>query len=117
VAIFDKFQVSVVGPTPKKVIKRIIFPPITKSFMQIGDFNIFSYKFLHQRDGKVFDTVFINGFEDIDLSLQLKDKIYQSINFMIGSNKKNILGQDFDRYLKDLLNRIYFDFKFKKTYK
>ena len=114
-AIFDKFQVSVVGPTPKKVIKRIIFPPITKSFIQIGDFNIFSYKFLHQKNGKVFDTVFINGFDDIDLSLQLKDKTYRSINFMIGSNRENVLGQNFNRYLRDLLNRIYFDFKFKES--
>ena len=77
-------------------------------------FGIFSSYFIQkQRDGLLFDETFINGREDIDLSLKLsfqKEKI-KCIDYKIGNHIGSSLGNGLTRSLRHHAGRVYLYYK------
>lgn len=77
----------------------------------IEDFAIFSPRFLRKKGEELFDEVFLNGPEDIEVSLTLKDCRTESIVFSIGSYFSASLGTERPRKLRSISNRAYFNEK------
>ena len=88
----------------------MFFKPITK-FYCTGAFSIFSSNFIRELGGRLFDETYINGLEDVDLSVRLKPEFYKFINFSIGTFGGQSLGIDFSRKLRDVANLAYFNHK------
>ena len=113
--ILDKFNVSYSiiprGGSVKLHILRLIYEPSLLDFINIGDFSIFSYEFVERNKGKLFDEIFISGWEDTSLSLKLIRT--RSINFKLGSEKGKNLGQNSIRNFRNIINKVYFDSKIK----
>ena len=113
--LLDKFGVKYVTISNRIGLKKRILRPLlrfieyplpTIKTINIGDFGIFSSKFLKT---KKFDEVFINDYEDVDLSLQIKK--YCKIKFRLGSKRGTILGQNEKRNLMDVISNVYFNYK------
>lgn len=80
----------------------------------IGSFSILSQKFLRNSQGKVFDETYLNGMEDIDLSLRLLNKKIgkRLIDYKIGAFIGKSLGKFTSiRTLKQIVNLVYFNYK------
>ena len=97
------------------ILNKIIYRKNLK-LRAVGDFAILNYKFIKHKY-ELFDPVFINGNEDIDVALQL---FLEGIRF--GYTKFNIesvgggsLGRK-GRILKDLAGLIYLNYKIERLY-
>ena len=63
----------------------------------------------------VFDEIYINGMEDIDLSMRINKDFSQNVNFInyeINSLSGTTIGVGEFRVLRDILNKLYFQEKF-----
>ena len=80
-----------------------------------GDFYIFSSVLLKRFNYVPFDEVYLNGLEDIDLSIRLNENTrpedFRQLNYDIGSFPAGIRGRDNVRFIRDLANLAYFNFK------
>ena len=91
-------------------------------FSNMNAFGILSGEFLKNFKEGVFDETFINGFEDIDLSLKLElmDK-FDYIKYNIAGYEGSTLGNKNDpvkfrsRHLRDIANYIYINYKLLKN--
>ena len=110
----DKFNITLYYQLQfnyiSKVFFSMFFKPITK-FYCTGAFSIFSSNFIRELGGRLFDETYINGLEDVDLSVRLKPEFYKFINFSIGTLGGQSLGVDFSRKLRDVANLTYFNHK------
>ena len=108
-----KFDIRIIGISKnEKKLKRIITNKNMK-IMNINNFSIFGYEFFKQYDSKLFDENFINGYEDIDLTINLLEKGNQ-INFVdykIGDYSGKSLGTSLDRSAREIANLAYFNSK------
>ncbi len=111
--IEKKFSVDLIIGTTLG-LKRFLYAPI-KKFQYTGSIGIFSYKFIDKNMYNLFDETYINGTEDIDLSLQtcINSLKITRIDYSIG----DLIGQTIGPYnsirrLKGLINDCYFNFKF-----
>ena len=80
----------------------------------VGSFSIYSQKFLQKSYGKLFDETYINGMEDLDLSLRILSQkiIKRSLDYKIGSLMGKSLGKFASiRTLKQIVNSVYFNYK------
>lgn len=83
--------------------------------LSIGDFGIFSARFVEQRKGDLYDETYINSAEDIDLSLELSvDKSrLAKIRYRIGDYRGSTLGTDISRRVRDIAGYAYLNWKMK----
>ena len=86
-----------------------------ESFYNFGDFCAFRSGLFQKYK---FDELYINGTEDIDLSLSLarNNVQIQISDFKIGSNVGKSLGISVNRYLRNILNDMVFSYKFLPYY-
>ncbi|MHB8360880.1 MAG: hypothetical protein ACYDBI_09605 [Thermoplasmataceae archaeon] len=80
----------------------------------VGSFSIYSQKFLQKSYGKLLDETYINGMEDIDLSLRILSYkvIKRSVDYRIGSLIGKSLGKFTSiRTVKQIVNSVYFNYK------
>jgi hypothetical protein len=82
-------------------------------FTCTGPFSIFNATFVKDVDGKLFDETYINGIEDVDLSLSLR-RYASFIDFSIGTEGGGSLGKNTSRKLRDIANLAYFNYKIAK---
>jgi len=83
----------------------------------IGDFIIFSGNSIKKNNFYLYDENYINGTEDLDLSLYLKisNSRVNTIRFKIGSSFGGTIGsRASNRSLRELLNLVYFNLKWEK---
>ncbi|MGC8621941.1 MAG: hypothetical protein ACP5U0_08520 [Caldisphaera sp.] len=82
----------------------------------IGDFGIFSSIFI-KNNMPLFDEIYINGVEDVDLQTQIKLKKlkYKNINWEIGDYISVTFGKNIARTLRDISNLIYYNYKFQNN--
>ncbi len=98
-------------------IVKTIFNKRIKSFMCVGYFQIFNADFVRSSGGNVFDTIFINDFEDRDYSLRISDSKKRVVDYKIvplGGGTQS-LGKGLDRDFRDILNLAYFNSKIKSN--
>ena len=111
--LLDKFKVKYsaipTGINFKTFFLRVVYYPVLLNFINIGDFVIFNAKFIKKKHGKVFDEMFISGWEDVDLSIKLV--AIKIVNFRIGSKRGKSLGQNNTRNLRNIINKLYFGIK------
>lgn len=80
--------------------------------VSIADFGIFSSKFIERRGGVIFDETYVNGGEDVDLSLEVANKgRYSFINYSIGDLLGSSLGRGINRKIRDISGYIYLNYK------
>lgn len=111
--IINKFSVNLYYSLYVSRLSRILYWPLFKPMIKFnctGPFSIFSAKFVNDVNGKLFDETYINGIEDVDLSLKAKEYI-SFIDFSIGTKGGGSLGKDMSRKLRDIANLAYFNYK------
>ena len=101
----------------KLIIFRSLFLTYSKvSFYQIGAFGILSSQLIQKLASNIYDETYINGSEDIDLSLRLLSCAAKisfidfKINFLVGET----LGRGISRDLRSVVGRIYLFYKVNK---
>jgi len=86
--------------------------PLKKNstFIHISSFGIFSSKFIKNSEGLIFDEVYINANEDIDLSYRISTQSINTtqVNYKIGDLIGKTLGLGIDRYLRGISGSVYF---------
>jgi len=96
----------------KPLVKFLIVRPLKKNstFIHISSFGIFSSKFIKNSEGQIFDEVYINANEDIDLSYRISTQSINTtqINYKIGDLIGKTLGLGIDRYLRGISGSVYF---------
>jgi len=83
----------------------------------VGDFIIFSGNLIKKNNFDLYDENYINGTEDLDLSLYLKisNSRVNTIRFKIGSSFGGTIGSHTsNRSIRELLNLVYFNLKWEK---
>jgi hypothetical protein len=87
-----------------------------KSMLNFGDFFIFSNDLLKRYNYEPFDERYLNGMEDIDLSMRLYNDLKQnsirSIDYRIGSMKSAVRGRGIIRTFRNIPSLAYFNEKF-----
>lgn len=111
----DKYRINygITGlKTIKSLVRLLLFSQIVR-FINVGDFSIFSSDFIRKNGPKIFDEIFINGYEDIYLSFLLnKSKRFLRVNFSLGSYVGSFLGLSKSRALRSVFNQAYFNYLF-----
>ena len=99
-------------------LSKIFFKDKIIPFVNLNAFGIFSGVFLKNSKDHIFDETFINGFEEVDLSLRLEFEYgVKYINYNIAGYEGSTLGNQSDplkfrsRHLRDLANYIYINSK------
>jgi len=89
------------------------FPRKGYHFIEALDFLIFSYKFVEQTRGDIFDEIYVNAREDVDLSLRmsLEGKKFAIIDYEIGDYISSTLGNNDNTRIRDAANLCYFNIK------
>ena len=108
-----KFAVDIVVQNFGK-LQQHLFKTYT-TVRNMGDFCIFSSDYIKQKGGKLFDEVYINEFEEVDLSYSLKisgSNILQ-IPYRIGDKIGTSLGRANVRRYRAIASRSYFNYKVK----
>ncbi len=78
-------------------------------FLNFGDFGIFSNKFISLKS-KFFDETYINGYEDIELSLEISSKYNTKtkfVDFILESIGGGTLGRDKSRNFREVAGLCY----------
>lgn len=106
-----KFEISYTNVSNQKIHK--LFLKSKRDFINIIDFGIFSSKFILEIKSYLFDEVFINHFEDTDLSFSISLHSYKTAisDYKIGS----IRGGTFENLSRDwrtIPSLCYFSYKF-----
>jgi len=104
----------------KPLVKFLIVRPLKKNstFIHISSFGIFSSKFIKNSRGLIYDEVYINGNEDVDLSYRISTQSINTIqiNYKIGDLIGKSLGPGIDRYLRGNLGAVYFFSKWQTNF-
>lgn len=81
--------------------------------ISIADFAIFNSNYLKDLGGTLFDETYINGGEDIDFSLNfhMRGEQFRFVDYTIRENMGTSLGTGPIRYLRDIINYAYFNYK------
>ena len=96
----------------KNIIISLFLSKKLINYVLISSFSIFSGRFISILSGQIFDETYINGVEDWDLSLCLvKDRRSAIIPYQVGEQVGATLGTELDRYLRDVSNVAYFNWK------
>ncbi|MEM0272845.1 MAG: hypothetical protein QW514_09930, partial [Thermoprotei archaeon] len=85
-----------------------------KEFRLTGSFSVFSSNYVDRMKGKVFDEVYINSVEDVDLCLRLVESSANlaTVNYKIGDYVGGTIGGfSHIRTLREIANWAYFNYK------
>jgi len=93
------------------------FPRKGYKFIEVLDFLILSYRFVEQAGGYIFDETYINGREDVDLSLKISlgGEKFAVIDYQIGDYIGSTIGINDSRWIRDVANLCYFNFKWRNS--
>ena len=86
------------------------------SFILTSDFAIFSSNWVSLNLQNIFDEQFINAYEDLDISIRLKDSRALVIDYKIGDLFGSSLGNGEARKLRSISSKLLLDDKIRKTY-
>jgi len=96
----------------KPLVKFLVVRPLKKNstFIHISSFGIFSSRFIKNSGGLIFDEVYINLNEDVDLSYRISTQSINTIqiNYKIGDLIGKSFGSGIDRYLRGISCTVYF---------
>lgn len=110
----DKFSIHLNAEDNRQVFTRN-FVTNTKSVLNYGDFFIFSIDLLKTFNYEPFDEMYLNGMEDIDLSLRLVTELnpdeINGINYRIGSMESGVRGRSIGRVFRSIPSIAYFNDK------
>lgn len=121
--IMDKFnsELAVVSFNGLNLLQISIYKSLffktMGSFYNCGSFGILNPSFIKKRK-KIFDETYLNGYDDIDLSIDIciKRKNYSFVDFKLGDFIGKTLGTGPERKSRDLINYIYFNYKNQKYF-
>ncbi len=108
-----RYSIEIIVGSTSGFVKFIYKPLLVVKYT--GSFGIFSFKFLAESHGELFDEVYLNGSEDLDLALRIhsyknkKTEIDYSIGDIIGGT---IGSYNSIRRIRGFLNDCYFNYKF-----
>ena len=102
-----------------KISSRFVFKKVkgTDSISTIA-FGILSSKYIERLGVNIFDEIYINEHEDIDLSLRLTllHARIVNINYKIKALRGSTIGNEKCRGLRSITGRVYFNFKYRKLF-
>ena len=109
-----KFNITYIPTARENLImdlkRKLLYKPVGRQFLNIGDFAIFSARSLKRK--YLFDEIFLNNEEDIDVSTRIDLYRTQNINFTVncGVGGKS-LGNDEIRALRAIATQTYLNEK------
>jgi glutaredoxin len=104
-AIEKKYKIKYVLGPRRKHLSAIFFRNV-KYYKLTSCFTILSSIYCNKNIQNVYDEIYINGCEDVALSLKI-GKNCKVINYRIGDEIGKSLGVGFNRHLRDKLNFVY----------
>lgn len=110
-----KFDIKLISGGEEKNIKsRRFLLKKEGDVWNVKDLAIFRSEFVGQRKGVLFDETFINGYEDLDFTLNLlSDKnVISFIDYKIGRYFGRSLGTAINRSAREVVNLTYFNYKY-----
>jgi len=115
--VLKKYQVKNNFVGFKNKFLRSLFYKNVVTFINFGDFGIFSSTFIKNNGNILFDEIYMNGFEDVEVSLIINlNHNYDFINYKIRSISGATLGRPFSvpdpRSYREIANCSYFNKKF-----
>ena len=111
-----KFGINVVPAYPNWPLQYLTSQ--NRFFKITSSFGIFSGNYLRRIGGRLFDQMFLNMWEDTDISLEFsKDpNSYSYVSYSIGDKIGTSFGNTPERLLRSMVSRIYFNLKHKKEF-
>lgn len=112
VLLEKKFGIEIVPST--NFNKKGIFRKSVK-FTNIGSFGIFSSDFIRDNNSVLFDEVYLNEFEEVELSYKIfrEKRVTSFIDYKIGDKVGTSLGTGAVRKFRAIASRAYFNYKVK----
>jgi len=115
--ILKKYEVKNNFVGFKNKFLRSLFYKNVVSFISFSDFGIFSSAFIKNNGNILFDEIYINGFEDVDVSLIINlnhncDFINYKIRGIVGATLGRPSSVFHPRSIRDIVNSSYFNKKF-----
>jgi hypothetical protein len=113
-----KYQINYHAAARNNLFGRLFFKKGYR-FVQFTNFCIFSAEYVRTMNGEILDEVFINGAEDIDLSLRISrnPNKFKHIDFELGDYVGGTLGSSQSRKIRDIANLAYLNFKLNRDYR
>ena len=111
VKLENKFGIKIVPAYPS--IPKRFMTSNNRFFYVTSSFSIFSGEYVKSKDGNVFDELFVNMWEDTDISLEFSGypANYSFIDYSIGDMIGSSFGNTHARHLRSLVSRVYFNKK------
>jgi hypothetical protein len=107
---YKKFSIKLLSFPQKSVYSTFFTTNILVK--EIGDFVILSSEFIKGNQNSIYDEIFINNDEDIDLALRIQQLgKSKEINYSIGEKIGGSLGNSTSRELRGLAGACYLNFK------
>jgi hypothetical protein len=112
-----KFNIKICRTDSNYTISRF-FIKKRKYILMFGDFLIINSNFIKNKQINIFDEIYINAHEDVDLAYKfIKNKINTKfINFKIGSLGGMSLGGNYGRWLRNIIGDVYFQYKYESDF-
>lgn len=113
----DKFKIRYLS-VAKFTLFGLLFFKRGYRFIQGMDFFVISSHYAKLNSGNLFDDIFINTYEDVDLSLKLSfnpDRLAR-VNYKIGDYYGKSLGKITNRMLRDFAGEVYINYKVTHDY-
>lgn len=113
IALEKKFGVDVVVQYFGDIQRRL-FKSYT-TVLNVGAFGIFSSGYIRNIGGKLFDDIYLNEFEELELSYNLRHSKLETatIPYRIGDMVGTTLGKTTVRKYRAIASRSYFNYKIK----
>lgn len=107
----SKFGIKIV-PAYTTLPRRLLTTK-NRFFYLTSSFSIFSGRYIKRKEGDVFDELFLNMWEDTDISLEFsKDReSYSFVDYSIGDMIGGSFGNSHARHLRSMISRVYFNKK------
>ena len=100
---------------PSSWREKLVFKAIA-NFTNIGDFSILSSEFVRNNGNSLFDDTFLNGDEDIEVSLRFKKNRIEHINYKVECGKGgSTLGHSNERDLREVADECYIYHRYLKV--
>lgn len=114
--IEKRFEIGIVPAYPKWPLRYLTKK--NKFFNITSSFGVFSGDYIRGINGNLFDTMYVNMWEDTDISLEFskEPECFSYINYSIGDKIGSSFGNTPERHLRSMVSRIYFNIKHKNMF-
>ena len=112
--LMKKFDIQLIGVAKKDRTSKNVLLKKRTEILNVNNFVIFRSGFVEDKGGILFDETFINGYEDLDLTINIlkESNNIHFIDYRIGDYAGSTLGTNVNRSVREVANVAYFNSKY-----